>query len=185
MTAGVGHGRAREDANFSCGAGAAAPGAALGRRSRTAAASSRRWLGHGECAVEETVSGRRWFGWRRCGYVSPTGPRRLLLFGAVVHHVQAEIRRWQTTSGRGRRRPRRGDWERAAKMHPHWAAALRQRTPSPIASKSVCEVLSHHAPGTGPGDQPGCPTNVLRGMSLTYCRRQGSAGNASIGDRPL
>ena len=96
-------------------------------------------LGHGECAVEETVSGRRWFGWCRCGYVSTTKTSEALAVGAVVHHVQAEIRRWQTSGRRATQAPE-GDWERAAKMHPHWAAR-RKRTPSPLASTSVSEVL--------------------------------------------
>src|SRR5664279_444535 len=87
-------------------------------------------LGHGECAVEATVSGHRWFGWCRCGYVSTTKTSEALAVGAVVHHVQAEIRRWQTTGRRATPAPE-GDWERAATMHPHWAAR-RQRTPSLI-----------------------------------------------------
>jgi len=105
----------------------------------TAASEIAQRLGHGECAVEQTVSGHRWFGWCRCGYVSTTKTSEALAIGAVVHHVQAEIRRWQTTGRRATPAPE-GDWERAAEMHPHWAAR-RQRTPSPLASTSVSEVL--------------------------------------------
>ena len=63
----------------------------------TAASEIAQRLGHGACAVEETVSGHRWFGWCRCGYVSTTKTSEALAVGAVVHHVQAEIRQWQTT----------------------------------------------------------------------------------------
>ena len=35
---------------------------------------------------------------------------------AVVHRVQAEVRRWQTSGRRATPAPE-GDWERAAKMH--------------------------------------------------------------------
>ena len=49
--------------------------------------------------------------------LSPTRTSEALAVWAVVHRVQAEVRRWQTSGRRATPAPE-GDWERAAKMHP-------------------------------------------------------------------
>ncbi len=88
-------------------------------------------LGHAGGQVEQTVAQTRWFSWCACGFVSTTRNTEADALGALVHHLKLALRAWTRSQLPLEAYPPAptADWERVAKMHPHWALKRASDTP--------------------------------------------------------
>lgn len=98
-------------------------------------------LGHGQVAVETTVSGVRWFSWCGCGWVSTTTTAEKEAVGAVLHHVRMQLRAWQRTGLPldAMPEPAVPDWEKVRKQRRHFAEKRDAEAAAESASRRVAE----------------------------------------------